>query len=72
MTSRGQKWYFTKEELSTPVKPGGTDVQQANKIRRSTCVFIQKSGMALRLYVCWCILRAHYFDNLFSRIINLF
>ena len=51
MTSRGQKWYFTKEELTTPVKPGGTDVQQANKIRRSTCVFIQKSGMQLRLYV---------------------
>jgi hypothetical protein len=69
MTSRGQKWYFTKEELTTPVKPGGTDVQQANKIRRSTCVFIQKSGMQLRLYVNM-VIWLHYFNSSISSIIT--
>jgi hypothetical protein len=50
MGTRGAHWYFTKEELNRPVRPGGLDPKIANKYRRTTCIFIQKAGMALRLY----------------------
>lgn len=50
MGTRGAHWYFTKEELNRPVRPGGLDPAIANKYRRATCIFIQKAGIALRLY----------------------
>jgi len=42
-------WYFSAEELSRPVREGGTPPKQALKYRRQTCEYLQQLGVWLQL-----------------------